>query len=295
MRIALISDIHANLPALRGRAGGHRATAGIDATYHLGDLVGYAPWPNETVSLLRGFRVAGIAGNYDSTVATDYKHCGCKYEDPRQEELSHLSYGWTREHCSAETKRFLGQLPFRMDIRPRGGHQAGPTVILVHGAPTLNTLYWTEDRSDAFCTEAWRRIAGARAGDVICFGHTHKPWHREIEGDRLREHGLRRTAQGRRPPRRVRRSSIWLTIRSPWSSSASSTTSARRWKRSVRANCRTTSPTTSPREVRPSQSAAASRRDDDRTVDRTARGDTGHPLAGPSDETVDPAASDPAP
>jgi hypothetical protein len=41
-----------------------------------------APWPNETVALLRGFRVDGIAGNYDSTVATDYRHCGCKYEDP---------------------------------------------------------------------------------------------------------------------------------------------------------------------------------------------------------------------
>ena len=54
-----------------------------DATYHLGDLVGYAPWPNETVALVRAAGIPGVAGNYDSTVATDYKHCGCKYEDPR--------------------------------------------------------------------------------------------------------------------------------------------------------------------------------------------------------------------
>lgn len=181
MRYALISDIHANLPALQAVLDDIGTRPDVDATYHLGDLVGYAPWPNETVSLLKGFRIDGIAGNYDSTTATDYKHCGCKYEDPRQEELSHLSYDWTRKHCSAETKRFLGQLPFRLDLRPNGGHLPGPTVILVHGTPTLNTLYWTDDRPDSFCTKM-AGMAGARAGDVICFGHTHKPWHREIDG-----------------------------------------------------------------------------------------------------------------
>jgi diadenosine tetraphosphatase ApaH/serine/threonine PP2A family protein phosphatase len=51
----------------------------------------------------------------------------------------------------------------------------------VHGTPTLNTLYWTEDRPDSFCLKM-AEMAGARAGDVICFGHTHKPWHREVEG-----------------------------------------------------------------------------------------------------------------
>ena len=128
MKMVLLSDVHANLPALEAVLDDIAAHAGIDAAYHLGDLVGYAPWPNETVTLLRERGIPGIAGNYDSTVATDYKHCGCKYEDPRQEALSHLSYGWTREHVSAETKRFLGTLPFRMDVRPNGGHQPGPSV-----------------------------------------------------------------------------------------------------------------------------------------------------------------------
>ena len=181
MRYALISDIHANLPALEAvldHIGSHQDVA---ATYHLGDLVGYAPWPNETVALLRERGIDGIAGNYDSTVATDYKHCGCKYEDPLQEELSHLSFAWTKKHTSAETKTILGALPFRLDVRPNGGHAPGPTLILVHGTPTLNTVYWTEDRPDSFCTQM-ASLAGARAGDVIAFGHTHLPWNREVEG-----------------------------------------------------------------------------------------------------------------
>ncbi|HEX6105495.1 MAG TPA: metallophosphoesterase family protein [Gemmatimonadales bacterium] len=181
MRYALISDIHANLPALEAVLADIGRQPDVAATYHLGDLVGYAPWPNETVALIQRAGVTGVAGNYDSTVATGYKHCGCRYEDPVQEELSHLSYRWTLEHVTPETRLALGALPFRIDLRPRGGHQGGPRLVLVHGAPTLNTLYWTEDRPDEFCLKMAAE-AGLGAGDAIAFGHTHLPWHREIGG-----------------------------------------------------------------------------------------------------------------
>ncbi|MFN2398231.1 MAG: metallophosphoesterase [Gemmatimonadaceae bacterium] len=183
MRYALISDVHANLPALEAVLADITRSSDVGATYHLGDLVGYAPWPNETVELIESAGIVGVSGNYDSTVAADYKHCGCKYEDPRQEELSHLSYAWTLAHVSHATKQVLGALPFRMDLLPGGGHTSGggPRVVLVHGTPTLNTLYWTEDRPNSFCLRM-AGIAGLKRGDVIAFGHTHKPWHREVEG-----------------------------------------------------------------------------------------------------------------
>jgi len=180
-RLALISDIHANLPALLAVLADIDDRANIDAIYHLGDLTGYAPWPNEVVSLLRDRAIAGISGNYDSTVATDYKHCGCRADTPHDEELSHISFEWTRSHVTPETKKYLGTLPFRLDIRPFGGHVSGPTITLVHGNQTLNTVYVTEDRSDAFL-EKMARDLGSRPEDVICFGHTHKPWHRVVEG-----------------------------------------------------------------------------------------------------------------
>jgi predicted phosphodiesterase len=177
---ALISDVHGNLPALEAVLADVDGRENIVAVYHLGDLVGYAPWPNEVVDVLRGRAIPGVAGNYDSTTAMDYEHCGCRYEDPRQEELSHLSYAWTRENVSAASKRWLKGLPFRIDIRPLGGHTAGPRLILVHGNPVLNTVYWTEDRSDDFCLKMAERL-GAKGGDVVAFGHTHKPWHRTVE------------------------------------------------------------------------------------------------------------------
>lgn len=180
MRVALISDIHANLPALRAVLN-DIAKRDIDAIYHLGDLAGYAPWPNETVELLRERGIQGIAGNYDSTVATAYEHCGCRAENPRQEELSHVSYEWTRAHVSAATKEYLASLPFRMDLRPQGGHMTGPSITLIHGNQTLNTVYVTEDRDDAFLSKIGSDL-GARANDAVCFGHTHKPWHRVVGG-----------------------------------------------------------------------------------------------------------------
>jgi predicted phosphodiesterase len=182
MIFALISDVHANLPALEAVLRDIDARgASIGATYHLGDLVGYAPWPDETVARLRAAGIPGVSGNYDSTVATSYKHCGCKYEDPHQEALSHESFAWTLRRTSPATKAYLASLPFRLDLRPLGGHLAGPTLTLVHGTPALNTVYWTEDRPDSFCVKM-AQMAGARAADVIAFGHTHKPWHRVVDG-----------------------------------------------------------------------------------------------------------------
>ena len=181
IRLALISDIHANLPALRAVLADIDQRHDVSAIYHLGDLTGYAPWPNEVIALLRERAIPGISGNYDSTVATDYKHCGCRAETPQEEELAHQSFEWTRSHVTPETKQYLAGLPFRLDIRPFGGHVSGPTVTLVHGTQTLNTVYVTEDRPDSFLEKMAASI-GAKAEDIICFGHTHKPWQRVLDG-----------------------------------------------------------------------------------------------------------------
>lgn len=181
MRYALISDIHANLPALDAVLADIDARTDVDAIVHAGDMVGYSTFPNEVVARLREHGIAGIAGNYDSTVATGYKHCGCRSENARQEELAHISYAYTLEACTPDTKAYLGALPFSLDLRPLGGHLAGPRLVLVHGTPTLNTVYWTEDRDDDFCRKM-AAVVDLKAGDVIAFGHTHKPWHRVVDG-----------------------------------------------------------------------------------------------------------------
>jgi hypothetical protein len=101
-----------------------------------------------------------------------------------QEALSHESYAWTLDAVTDVTRRLLGALPFRIDLQPLGGHVAGPTVTLVHGTPVNNVTYWEESRSNDFCTRM-ASSAGLRPGDLIAFGHTHKPWHRRVGGVEL--------------------------------------------------------------------------------------------------------------
>ena len=181
MRYALISDIHGNLAALEAVLADIATRDDIGGIYHLGDLVGYGSSPNEVVARLQADAIAGVSGNYDSTVAMDYKHCGCHADTPRDEELAHTSFEWTRRNVSPGTRRFLASLPFRLDLRPLGGHAGGPAITLVHATPDSNLVYVTEDRSDDFLRKMASRAA-LKAGDTICFGHTHKPWHREVDG-----------------------------------------------------------------------------------------------------------------
>jgi predicted phosphodiesterase len=180
VRIALLSDVHANLHALDAVLADIGARPDVAARFHLGDLVGYHAFPNEVVARLAEARIPGVAGNYDSTVAHRYKHCGCRSENAEQEALAHESFAWTLAHVSDGTRAALAALPFRLDVRPLGGHVSGPTLILLHATPQNNLVYVTEDRSDDFLRKMAGQ-AGARAGDVMAFGHTHKPWQRSVD------------------------------------------------------------------------------------------------------------------
>jgi predicted phosphodiesterase len=179
--LALLSDIHGNLDALDAVLTHLQATVPHAARYHLGDLVGYSAEPDAVVARLDAERIPGVAGNYDSTVAHGYKHCGCRSENAQQEALAHESFAWTLANTSAATKARLAALPFRLDVRPLGGHVAGPRVVLLHAHATSNLIYVTEDRPDDFLRRLGDAV-GATDGDLVAFGHTHKPWHRVVDG-----------------------------------------------------------------------------------------------------------------
>lgn len=180
VRLALLSDVHANPQALDAVLADIAAQPDIAGSYHLGDLVGYHAHPNEVVARLAERGIPGVSGNYDSTVAHRYKHCGCRSESPEQEALAHQSFEWTLRAVSDATRAALAALPFRLDLKPLGGHTSGPTVTLLHATPNSNLVYVTADRSDDFLRKMGAQ-AGASAGDVVAFGHTHKPWQRLVD------------------------------------------------------------------------------------------------------------------
>lgn len=119
MKIAIFGDIHGNIEALRTAY--HEAQIiKADKIYHLGDVGGYAPFVNEVVDFLIAHDIEGVQGNYDEAVANDREHCGCKYENAVQAEMTRLSFEWTKEHASPKSKEYMKKLPLEISFSSSG-------------------------------------------------------------------------------------------------------------------------------------------------------------------------------
>src|SRR3954449_13582291 len=79
--VAVITDIHGNLPALQA-ALARIDDMGIERIYCGGDLVGYGPHPNEVCALIQERAIPTIYGNYDYATSRDLDDCGCAYVTP---------------------------------------------------------------------------------------------------------------------------------------------------------------------------------------------------------------------
>ncbi len=173
-RIAIFSDIHANLAALEAVLADMDAR-GLRERYCLGDLVGYATFPNEVVDTIRRSGIPTIMGNYDQGVGNDSDDCGCAYKTPEAKVLGNRSIAWTNAHTSAESKAFLRNL--LPNIRVQLGSLC---VLLVHGSPRKINEYLFEDRPDA----SLERLLDMAEVDVLVCGHTHLPYHKVLPSGR---------------------------------------------------------------------------------------------------------------
>ena len=170
--VAVITDIHANLPALEASLE-RIEKLGIERVLCGGDLVGYGPHPNEVCRMIRDRRIATIYGNYDYAIARDLEDCGCAYVTQHDRELGERSVEWTLANTNRLSKDFMRELPF--DLRFSVGETS---VHLVHGSPRKLNEYLFEDKPASL----YERLASAEDADALVFGHTHKPWVREHGG-----------------------------------------------------------------------------------------------------------------
>ncbi len=175
-RLAIFSDIHANLPAMEVVRASIEGNS-FDGVYCLGDLGGYASQPNEVQTLIEAMGCPIIMGNYDENVGHNRDDCGCHYTKPFDIEMSNISFRWTRDHTSDENKAKLRELPreIRFEVE-------GKRILLCHGSPRSTTEYLFENRSDGFLRQFTPGGTDDAGADVIVFGHTHVPFHREVDG-----------------------------------------------------------------------------------------------------------------
>lgn len=180
MRIALFSDIHANLPALEAclqEIDGQKP----DAVYCLGDLVGYNIWPNEVINEIRQRRIPTIAGNYDQGIGLKSDDCGCAYKTDREKEMGKISISFTNSIVEADQRNYLRTLPAHIRLEFQLNHDR-LNLLLVHGSPRKINEYLFEDREE----KSLLRIMEQAEADIMCFGHTHKPFHRVLQDEQGR-------------------------------------------------------------------------------------------------------------
>jgi predicted phosphodiesterase len=126
MKIALFSDVHANLPALHAFFDNVK-TRKPDALYCLGDLVGYHIWPNEVIRAIRRRSIPTIAGNHDAKVA--------RLSEAERTSSSGKNYAYSL--IAPEERYYLSTLPahIRVEFQLNGEKL---TLLLVHGSPSSN-------------------------------------------------------------------------------------------------------------------------------------------------------------
>lgn len=117
MRLGLISDIHANLPALEAVLDD---MSGVDDIVCAGDVVGYGPWPRECVERVRDVASVTVQGNHDRNVETPEQYL--------HNELAHAGLELASEKLDSDQLSWLSNLPFRTDI-------AGGEFVLAHSHP----------------------------------------------------------------------------------------------------------------------------------------------------------------
>jgi putative phosphoesterase len=170
MRLAILTDIHANLHALEAVWADLEAQR-PDAAYCLGDLVGYGAFPNEVIAFVRDRKVPTIMGNYDEGVGFDLDDCGCVYRTIEERTRGDESLRWSRAATTPENKGYLRDLPPQIRLEGRK-----PSLLLVHGSPRKINEYLYEDRP----TATFERLAALAGADVLVFGHTHLPYVKRV-------------------------------------------------------------------------------------------------------------------
>jgi putative phosphoesterase len=155
MRLALISDIHANLAALEAVLAD---LPPVDRVVCCGDLVEYYDQPNEVCALMRSRDIPAIRGNHDAYVIGALT--------PTDANRAAYRTDWTRDVLDETHRRWLEGLPTDMQVEDHGRR-----LSIRHASP------WDEETylyADADAALARLRIAD---GEILAVGHTHRPLH----------------------------------------------------------------------------------------------------------------------
>ena len=170
--LAVLSDLHANLSALRA-VQADLARRNVEQVLVLGDLVGYLPRPNQVTQAVARSGWPCVAGNYDLAVLAGGEQGVEDFLRPGIGPGPRAVFAWTEQRVWGETRDFLSKLPHEIELSTPAG-----SLVATHGSPEAVNHYVYPDHPEAELA-AWLERAGAA---ILCLGHTHMPFVRRVGG-----------------------------------------------------------------------------------------------------------------
>ena len=162
MKFGLISDIHANLPALDAVLT-HAESKKIELIYNLGDSIGYGGFPNQVINSLRSNNIISIKGNYDRKVLR-INHNFDKWSNTKN-PIKLLAFKWAYDQLSDDNIEFIRSFP-----EQRSSRIVNKKILFVHGSPVSRKEPIYENTPNSRLAELIK-IADS---DIIFCGHTHQ-------------------------------------------------------------------------------------------------------------------------
>lgn len=106
-------------------------------------------------------------------IARTSDDCGCAYKTEEEKANGAVSISYTNQVVKDEQRAYLRTLPAHIRVEFQL-NQDKLNLLLVHGSPRRVNEYLFEDREE----KSLLRIMHDADADILCFGHTHKPYHR---------------------------------------------------------------------------------------------------------------------
>ena len=167
IHIALIGDVHANLPALEAVLADAKER-GAAAIINTGDFIGYGAFPDQTVSKIRAEHIVSVIGNYDLSVL---KSKTKKKSLPKNRQ-KRFAMEWAYKELSDENKRYLKLLPKNLSLMVKG-----KSLYVTHGSPDSIKDYINETTPD----DLLRSYISETGADFIVTGHSHIQYAKKID------------------------------------------------------------------------------------------------------------------